>query len=1366
MGTLGSGDTRAEGDDIRAGGGGCMPVTRCGAHAPSGPTGVRRSLLAGLLTLCTLAAALMLSAPALALSRQGHVFSFHFTTQGAPTAVAVDESSGDVYVARHGAAGQANCKFGCVDDYQVSKTEQKLIRVIEVPDPSSIAVDNSATSPSKGDIYVAGTKKNLAREGEEAADGVYKFRENGEAITKLESFKDPETKRLQKFSKQAVEGLAVDSAGDLFVYTEEGLIARFDNQAINNSLLSIETGIEPEATRHGLAVDSAGSFYIAYESENPGAILPEGPPAVVGKCVLEEEQECEFPIPEFDQEVTTAVAVSAAGEVYLDNVDIIKGKKVTSVVAFDSSGSVIQRFGEGRVIEGSGVAVDSRTGEVFVTDRAANTVDAFTLESPGQPTVDSLFACAETRCGPTEKGLQLRAQVDPHGADTTAYFEYGRVPCSATCEARVPEPAKDLGSGFGDQALTVELPEEILKTPGTYFFRVVAKNNSETVTSPQHAFTITDTLPHDKEVSPPLPDGRQWEMVSPVKKDGFEPEAIVPQGGTIQAARDGSSITYVADGPIPEEGHLEGNRAPELNQIVSVRGSTQWVSQDISTKNEKVEGANVGRTQEYEAFSPELGLSLLQPFFGPGLNSQWEAPPLSPPVSQHEQELKQEGKPYQEWTIFLHDDAPLVPEHGNVSEEASYTAAKASGEAMNNAGFLALVTEANALGTLGVPLTVGVPFGGGAGQGIELLTATPDLSHVVFIKNKHGEPTGLYEWGPDGQLQLISVLPKNAQGEELPATTGAFLPGLQPNMRNAISAPPGCDQPGQLPCGSRVIWTNRTGISSSLYVRDTETHESLRLDAVTSGSSAGKPAAIFQTASADGTKVFFTDSQRLTADSRAAQGKINKADLYVFELSPQSAGTTLSGTLRDLTPEGIHGESAAIQGWPTAGGVLGASEDGTYVYFVANGALAPGDVPGNCDSSQKAQAPELHCNLYVMHFNGTEWEAPKLITILSNDDSPDWGASGFVGDLGQVTSRVSPNGRYLAFMSERSLTGYPNEDVTSEAAGERIDEEVYLYDAQLDRLVCASCNHTGEPPAGVFDPGRAEEPGHEAVEGLGLVVDRIGVWGARTEAKSDHWLAGSVPGWTPISPERSLYQSRYLLDSGQLFFNSPDLLVPAVAEAHEKAVEEGNNAVSKEKVYEYEPNGVGECASAGGCVGLLSSPNGEQEPTGEHESAFLDASDNGNDVFFLTAARLPAVNGVSQDVDSNFDVYDARVCNQGGFTSCLSAPPPGQVPCNEVELPCKVLPPQPQGFSAPASASVVGPGNVALTQVLHAQTKSPPRPLTRAQRLAKALKECRRHFKAKSKKKQRLACEARARKKYGAHKASKKAHRSSSERHR
>ena len=64
--------------------------------------------------------------------------------------------------------------------------------------------------------------------------------------------------------------------------------------------------------------------------------------------------------------------------------------------------------------------------------------------------------------------------------------------------------------------------------------------------------------------------------------------------------------------------------------------------------------------------------------------------------------------------------------------------------------------------------------------------------------------------------------------------------------------------------------------------------------------------------------------------------------------------------------------------------------------------------------------------------------------------------------------------------------------------------------------------------------------------------------------------------------------------------------------------------------------------ASGGCVGLISSG------TSAEESAFLDASENGDDVFFLTASRL-----VPQDVDTALDVYDAHVCS-----AASPCPPP------------------------------------------------------------------------------------------------------------
>ena len=53
-------------------------------------------------------------------------------------------------------------------------------------------------------------------------------------------------------------------------------------------------------------------------------------------------------------------------------------------------------------------------------------------------------------------------------------------------------------------------------------------------------------------------------------------------------------------------------------------------------------------------------------------------------------------------------------------------------------------------------------------------------------------------------------------------------------------------------------------------------------------------------------------------------------------------------------------------------------------------------------------------------------------------------------------------------------------------------------------------------------------------------------------------------------------------------------------------------------MYEYEPAGNGSCTAQEGCTGLISSGTSPQE------SAFLDASENGDDAFFVTAQPLVA----------------------------------------------------------------------------------------------------------------------------------------------
>jgi hypothetical protein len=375
---------------------------------------------------------------------------------------------------------------------------------------------------------------------------------------------------------------------------------------------------------------------------------------------------------------------------------------------------------------------------------------------------------------------------------------------------------------------------------------------------------------------------------------------------------------------------------------------------------------------------------------------------------------------------------------------------------------------------------------------------------------------------------------------------------------------------------------------------------------------------------------------------------------------------------------------------------LSSSEDGSWQYFVSQSALAGGAIAGEP-------------NVYVSHGGVT-----RLIAVVSQVDE-----LGLVEALRSRTSRVSPDGRWFAFMSQRDLTGYNTDDAVSGQP----DEEVYLYHAPEDlatevgTLVCASCNPTGARPVGVeYKQLRSGERGRVIGE---------------SKWPDDTWIAANVPGWTPYALFGAIYQSRYLSDSGRLFFNSNDALVP-------------QDVNGNEDVYEYEPPGVGSCTTASvpysahsdGCVDLVSSG---QDPG---ESAFMDASGSGGDVFFVTAAKL-----VPQDYDTSYDVYDAHECTSA--SPCFSTPAAVPPPCDTGDA-CKPAPsPQPAIYGAPSSETFSGAGNLSAYAPAVA-VKS----VTRAQKLALALKAC--HGRRGGR---RTACERQAKARYGARKASRAAKR-------
>jgi hypothetical protein len=580
-------------------------------------------------------------------------------------------------------------------------------------------------------------------------------------------------------------------------------------------------------------------------------------------------------------------------------------------------------------------------------------------------------------------------------------------------------------------------------------------------------------------------------------------------------------------------------------------------------------------------------------------------------------------------------------------------------------------------------LTRGLPAGE-LPPPVEFTGATPDFKHILFNTTATSKGSnGVYELTGETAAQ-VNIL---ENGTVAPGFPGGFTPHNRPSEfagRHAVSDD-----------GSHVVWGNET----ELFSRDLASKETVQVDAAQGGSETG--GGVFQLASTDGTRVFFTDEKTLTPGAAPNS-------LYMYDIPNKE--------LKDIQgPVGILQTGAENPVTERGDEVLGANDAGTTVYVTSQSVLTEAANP------QGEKAVAGGGNIFVLRETpaGSGTWTPGFVATLSSLDEA--GYNPLAKEVNQrhlahLPVRVSGNGEYFAFMSDRRLTGYDNRDVNSGF----VDEEVFLYGAASSgSLVCASCDPTGARPLGVFDsgayPGQAMDP-------------------ARTWA--GHWLAASIPGWNEAfhtgrqgnnSFELPLYVSRVLSDSGRLFFDARDALV-------------SQDVNGRDDVYEFEPGEVGSCGAPGaggaGCVGLVSSGRGGGD------SEFVDASVGGNDVFFITADRL-----VTGDTDSTVDMYDAHVCS--GSAPCLAESPVVSPPCGSTDECRAGGVSQPGIFGAPASATFSGVGNL------------PPSPVkkivltvaqVRAKALKTALKACKRQHGA-----HRAACEARARKRYGPKAKAKKA---------
>jgi len=614
--------------------------------------------------------------------------------------------------------------------------------------------------------------------------------------------------------------------------------------------------------------------------------------------------------------------------------------------------------------------------------------------------------------------VTLRATVEAFGVLSSYHYEYGPTTAygSTTRVVSLGAPTARVGAPAQVEGLQ----------PGTlYHFRIVVESEEGVVQGSDATFS---TFP---QLAAGLPDGRGYEMVTPVANEGNE--LYVPTGANqeteeaiqthypVRAAADGHAIAYVGE-PNAEGNGSEGTtKGNEFIASRSPRGG--WVQHDIQPSG--------FASPFYLSFSEDLSSSVL-----------FSTEPLS------------SGVPPKYENLYVRDNATgalqvlskVTPPNRPLKEgNSGFGAAGPYGPSENAFGY----------------------FYAGASR---------DFKHLFFEANDAltanavdgGErENNLYE-STEGTLRLVNVLPDGKADPN--ASFGAPPEGNEEgeNTANVISTD-----------GSRVFWTDLN--TGSLYVRENGTSTVLVAEHAT-----------FQTASTDGSRVFY----------------VKGGDLYEDDLA--------GGVTTDLTPAG------------EVLGVAGSSDDGSYVYVVAKGSLAPG-------------ATVERPNLYLLHSGITTFIATIAYFAFEGEPlySPSVTFNGWSPNVGHRTAEATPDGRALVFMSRLSLTGYDDLD---EEGGRT--PQVYVYEADTGRLSCVSCSPSGEPPSSSIlntSGGRIYPHGNLAVS-----------------AFNDTFQVRSISE-----------------DGSRVFFEST---MPLVAQ----------DVNDRTDVYEWERDGSEDCHLSNGCVYLLS----------------------------------------------------------------------------------------------------------------------------------------------------------------------------------
>lgn len=402
----------------------------------------------------------------------------------------------------------------------------------------------------------------------------------------------------------------------------------------------------------------------------------------------------------------------------------------------------------------------------------------------------------------TATGAQFWMRVDPAGKHINYFFEYiSDNAYQANPPAERFAGAKKTSVGGIEFSGPVDVSPTLAATlaPATvYHYRPVATNSEGTTVGGEgleHIFVTDET---GKAFA--LPEGRAWEMVSPIDKNGGDiarPEGLFG-GGDFQAGGDGI-VTYGSGSAF---GAAVG--APPSSQYVSHRTASGWTTENVSPALDSEAFGDEPDGVPYRIFSADLSGAVL---FG-GLACRGDLPGCPAP------------------------NQPIAGSGAPPGYMAYYRRDAASGQ------FTSLLSAAD--------VAHSVPNVTPAALEFALAAASPDLSHIVLsscaaLTANAAEVAGapgacdaaspnLYDWSAAG-LTAVNLRPGDST-----TTPGASVAA----SIGAVSAD-----------GSRIYWTG----GGNTYLR--EGGQTIWVDETLGGGSQ------FQTAAADGGVAFLTKAGHL-----------------------------------------------------------------------------------------------------------------------------------------------------------------------------------------------------------------------------------------------------------------------------------------------------------------------------------------------------------------------------------------------------------------------------------------------------------------------------------------------------------------------